>query len=95
LIFHKTPIISFPKFLTTPSFAFFAQHRISRDHFSLVHSHERIYKADIYTIHGIPHKYWVHHVRRKSMSLYDLATARVEKSWFMRVIVKFLLPSPV
>jgi UDP-glucose:(heptosyl)LPS alpha-1,3-glucosyltransferase len=79
LIFHKTPIISFPKFLTTPSFAFFAQHRISRDHFSLVHSHERIYKADIYTIHGIPHKYWVHHVRRKSMSLYDLATARVEK----------------
>ncbi len=77
--FHKIPIISFPKFLTTISFAYFVQHQINRNNFSLVHSHERIFAADIFTMHGIPHRYWVHNIRRKKMSLYDLATAWVEK----------------
>lgn len=77
--FEKVPIVSFPKFLTTPSFAYFAGRSIERSNFSLVHSHERIFSADIFTLHGIPHRYWVRHIRRKQMSLYDLATAWVEK----------------
>jgi UDP-glucose:(heptosyl)LPS alpha-1,3-glucosyltransferase len=77
--FHKIPIISFPKFLTTISFAYFVQGQLHRNNFSLVHSHERIFAADIFTLHGVPHRYWVHHVRRKKMSLYDTATAWVEK----------------
>lgn len=77
--FHKIPIISFPKFLTTISFAWFVQKRIQHRNFDLVHSHERIFKADLFTLHGIPHRYWVHSVRCKQMSLYDLATAWVEK----------------
>lgn len=76
--FHKNPIISFPKFLTTISFAYFVRRRINRDNFSLVHSHERIFAADIFTLHGVPHRYWVHYVRRKKMSLYDVATDWVE-----------------
>ncbi len=79
ITFEKVPIISFPKFLTTPSFAYFTGCRIKRNNFSLVHSHERIFGADIFTLHGIPHRYWVRHIRRKKMSLYDLATAWVEK----------------
>jgi len=79
ITFHRTPVISFPKFMTTPSFAYFAQRRIHRGNFSLVHSHERIFAADIFTMHGIPHRYWVHNIRRKRMSLYDLATDRVER----------------
>lgn len=77
--FDWVPIISFPKFLTTLSFAYFTQRRINRNNFSLVHSHERIFAADIFTLHGIPHRYWVRHIRRKRMSLYDLATAWVER----------------
>ena len=79
IAFHQVPIISFPKFLTTLSFAHFVRQQIRRDNFSLVHSHERIFAADIFTLHGIPHRYWVRHIRRKRMSLYDLATAWVEK----------------
>ncbi|NTW07293.1 MAG: glycosyltransferase family 4 protein [Syntrophaceae bacterium] len=79
ITFEKVPIISFPKFLTTPSFAYFTGCRIKRNNFSIVHSHERIFGADIFTLHGIPHRYWVRHIRRKQMSLYDLATAWVEK----------------
>ena len=76
--FHKIPIISFPKFLTTISFAWFVKRKLRRDSFDLVHSHERIFSADLFTLHGIPHRYWVRHIRRKSMSLYDRATCWVE-----------------
>jgi len=77
--FHKIPIISFPKFLTTISFAWFVQRQLQRNNFSLVHSHERIFAADIFTLHGVPHRYWVDQIRHKKMSLYDTATAWVEK----------------
>lgn len=77
--FHRVPIISFPKFLTTISFAYFIRRQLRENIFSLVHSHERIFAADIFTLHGIPHRYWVHNVRRKKMSPYDLVTAWVEK----------------
>ncbi len=77
--FHRVPIISFPKFLITISFAYFVRRQLRENIFSLVHSHERIFAADIFTLHGIPHGYWVHNVRRKKMSLYDLVTAWVEK----------------
>lgn len=77
--FHHVPILSFPKFLTTLSFAYFTRRQISAGGFSLVHSHERIFAADIYTLHGVPHRFWVRCVRKKRMSLYDLATSWVEK----------------
>jgi len=77
--FHKAPIISFPKFLTTPSFAYCSKKRIEHGRFSLIHSHERIFAADLFTMHGIPHRYWVHHVRQKTMSLFDRATDWVER----------------
>ena len=77
--FHRVPIISFPKFLITISFAYFVRRQLRENIFSLVHSHERIFAADIFTLHGIPHRYWVHNVRRKKMSFYDLVTAWVEK----------------
>lgn len=79
ITFNHVPIISFPKFLTTLSFAYFSRRRLKRDNFSLVHSHERIFTADIFTMHGIPHRYWVRNIRRKQMSLFDLATAWIEK----------------
>ncbi len=77
--FYRIPIITFPKFLTTISFARFVRRRLRRDDFSLVHTHDRIFAADIYTLPGVPHRYWVMLVRRKRMSLFDRATAWVEK----------------
>ena len=79
ITFHKVPIIRFPRFLTTISFAWFANRKISKMNFDLVHTHDRIFDADISTMHGIPHRVWVHEVRKKSMSLFDHATYRVER----------------
>ncbi len=80
IFFHKIPVISFPKFLTTLSFASFANRKIARLNFDLVHTHERVLEADLFTMHGIPHRFWVKEIRRKRMSLFDRVTERVEKA---------------
>ncbi len=80
ITFHKVPVIIFPKFLTSISFAYFAGLKISKMNFDLIHSHDRIFDADIFTMHGIPHRVWVHDIRKKHMSLFDYGTSWVEKS---------------
>lgn len=79
ITFHHVPVIGFPKFLTTVSFAYFAGYKISKMNFDLIHTHDRIFDADIFTMHGIPHRIWVREVRKKRMSLFDCATAWAEK----------------
>jgi UDP-glucose:(heptosyl)LPS alpha-1,3-glucosyltransferase len=77
--FHKVPVIAFPKFLTTISFAYFAREKIAKMEFDLIHAHDRIFDANIFTMHGIPHRIWVKEVRKKRMSLFDYGTAWVER----------------
>jgi len=78
--FHRIPIVRFPRFLISPSFAWFVRRcMVASGPFDLVHTHDRIFAADIYTMHGIPHRWWVRQVRRKErMSLFDRATACME-----------------
>lgn len=80
IFFHHVPIISFPRFLKTISFAFFAERAIAEIGFDVVHSHDRIFRPDIYTMHGLPHRIWAKEVREKRrLSLFDRTTAWVEK----------------
>ena len=92
ITFHKVPIIRFPRFLTTISFAWFANRKISKMNFDLIHTHDRIFDADIFTMHGIPHRVWVHEVRKKSMSLFDRATCMVERYLVNNTRCKIFLP---
>ncbi|MDD5775813.1 MAG: glycosyltransferase family 4 protein [Candidatus Omnitrophica bacterium] len=79
--FHKVPIISFPKYLTTVSFAWFAQRAMAKIGFDIIHAHERIFAADMVSLHSIPHRLWVRAIRRKRfLSLFDRATINVEKA---------------
>ena len=79
IIFHKIPIIAFPKFLTTISFSCFAKNKMAKVGIDLIHAHDRIFDADIFTMHGVPHAFWIHQIRRKDMNLNDLAMAWIEK----------------
>jgi len=80
IAFHRVPIIRFPKFLAPASFAWFAARRISgAGPFDLVHTHDRIFRADVYTMHGIPHRRWIRMVRERGMNLFDRAIACVEE----------------
>jgi len=92
ITFHRVPIIRFPRFLTTISFAYFANRKIAKMNFDLIHTHDRIFDADIFTMHGIPHRVWIHEVRKKSMSLFDRATCWVEKRLVNNPRCKSFLP---
>lgn len=78
--FHKVRQITFPKWLTTLSFAWFAHRKIMSMGFDLVHAHDRLFRADLCSMHFIPHAIWVREVRRKKIfSLFDLATIALER----------------
>jgi UDP-glucose:(heptosyl)LPS alpha-1,3-glucosyltransferase len=92
ITFHKVPVISFPKFLTTISFAWFANRKVAKMNFDIIHTHERIFHADMFTMHGVPHRFWVKKVRRKNMSLFDYGTSWVEKSLIKKGECRMFLP---
>lgn len=91
--FHKVPEVIFPRFLRPLSFAWLADRMIARGGFDLVHSHERVVRADVFTLHSVPHAGWVRDVRRKRQSLFDRSTIAVERrmmsnaegAWFLPV----------
>ena len=79
VIFHKVPIIWFPRWLRPLSFPWFAQRAVDRGRFDLVHSHSRLFRADVFSMHCVPHAGWVHSVREKRTSLFDRAMTAVEQ----------------
>lgn len=93
ITFHKVPIITFPKWLTTVSFAYFANRKIASMNFDLIHTHDRIFKADICTVHFIPHRIWVKEIRgKKRLSLFDRATCWVERKIFESGNCRIFMP---
>ena len=91
--FHKVPMVAFPRSLRPWSFAWLADRMIARGRFDLVHSHERALRADVFSMHSVPHAGWIRDVRRKRQSLFDRATIGVERrmmanagrAWFLPV----------
>ncbi len=92
ICFHHIPIITFPRFLTTISFAWFANRKATKLDCDLVHTHDRILHADLFTMHGVPHRFWVKEIRRKRMSLFDRTTAWVESRLINDPRCRWLLP---
>lgn len=92
ITFHKVPILVFPRFMRQISFSYFVDKRISSKDYDLVHSHDRIFHADLLTMHGIPHKTWIKETRQKRMSLFDRAMARVEEKVLTGPNMPMVLP---
>lgn len=90
--FHKVPVLRFPRFLRPLSFARFADRMIARGRFDLVHSHERIFRADVFSVHSVPHAGWIREVRRKRPSLFDRATVFLEKRMIANAARSIFLP---
>jgi UDP-glucose:(heptosyl)LPS alpha-1,3-glucosyltransferase len=92
VIFHKVPILPFPRFMRQISFAWFTEKAIQRGDFDLVHSHDRIFRMDLLTMHGIPHERWARDIRNKRLSLFDRALAWVEKRGLTHAQLQMVLP---
>jgi len=92
ITFHKVPIIPFPRFMRPISFAYFSNKRIHLKDYDLVHSHDRIFQMDLFTMHGIPHKTWIKEVRCKTLSLFDRSMAWVEEKGITGSQIPMILP---
>lgn len=90
--FHRIPKVLFPRFLRPVLFAYLTNKMTASRSYNLVHSHERIFKMDLMTMHGIPHKTWIKDVRRKSLSFFDRCTAWVEKKGFTERSTQLVMP---
>jgi UDP-glucose:(heptosyl)LPS alpha-1,3-glucosyltransferase len=77
--FHRIPIIPFPRWMKPVSFAAFAARSLTQGRYDIVHSHDRVPNADLFSFHGVPHRLWVRDARAKRMSLFDRATDWVER----------------
>jgi UDP-glucose:(heptosyl)LPS alpha-1,3-glucosyltransferase len=78
--YHRVPMLVFPRFLRQISFAWFVQRRLCSNGYDLVHSHDRIFQMDLFTLHGIPHGTWIRRMRHKRSSLFDRAMIQVEET---------------
>ena len=93
ITFHKIPKWHFPRTLRPLFFAWYVGRCIDRIGFDLVHTHHWIFRADIYQLHGTPHKVWIRDVQKSRFSLFNTALGAVEKrameggarSWFLPV----------
>ena len=91
--FHKVPAISFPRSLRPYVFPWFAQQLIARGGFDLIHSHERIFHADIVSLHCTPHEFWVREVRKKRFpSLSDRGAMAIERKMIINGKESCFLP---
>jgi UDP-glucose:(heptosyl)LPS alpha-1,3-glucosyltransferase len=79
VVFHKVPLIRFPRTLRPWSFAWFAERMIARGQFDLIHSHDRLTRADVVSLHSVPHAGWIREVRRKRLSLFDRTVVATER----------------
>jgi len=93
ITFHKIPIITFPKWLTSISFAYLANRKIAKMDFDLIHSHDRIFKSNVVTLHSIPHRTWARDIRQKRrLSLFDHGTSWTEKKMYTYSGCQMFLP---
>ena len=92
VIFHKVPSISFPRFMRAFIFPWFAQRMVAAGGYDLIHSHDRIFKADIVSLHGFPHEQWIRDVRKKSPSLFDRGVIAVERCMIKNGVDTTFLP---
>lgn len=92
IVFHKVPIIRFPRWLQPVSFAFFVQKAIQAGRYDIVHSHDRIFEMDLFTFHGIPHRTWIKETKRNRLSFFDRAMVWVEQKAFNNLNGPIIMP---
>lgn len=79
VVFHKIPRAPFPRFPRHAVFAWLAGREVGKGGFDLVHAHDRVFRADVFTMHSIPHETWVRDIRKRRPTLFDRVTAWVER----------------
>jgi UDP-glucose:(heptosyl)LPS alpha-1,3-glucosyltransferase len=90
---HKVRRINFPRSLKRLIFAFQVRNVLKKLDVDLVHTHERIFEADIFSLHGTPPEHWAKEVlSRKYLNLFDRSCAYLDRRLINSSRCKVLLP---
>ena len=90
---HKVSRINFPRSLKRLIFALQVKNVLKKVDVDLVHTHERIFEADIFSLHGTPPEHWAKEVLgRKYLNLFDLSCAYLDRKLIHSSRCKVLLP---
>jgi UDP-glucose:(heptosyl)LPS alpha-1,3-glucosyltransferase len=93
VVIHKVKRINFPRSLKRIIFAMQVRSVLKTLDVDLIHTHERIFEADIFSLHGTPPEHWAKEVLgRKRMNLFDLSCAYIESKLINSSRCKVLLP---
>jgi len=90
---HKVRRINIPRSLKRIIFALQVRSVLKKLHVDIVHTHERIFEADIFSLHGTPPEHWAKEVLgRKRLNLFDLSCAYLDRKLIESSRCKILLP---
>jgi UDP-glucose:(heptosyl)LPS alpha-1,3-glucosyltransferase len=76
--FHRIRRLPIPRSIRPWAFAWQVKRTVRAEGFHLVHSHDRIFAADIVSLHCAPHRAWVRDILGKRTSFFDRSTIAVE-----------------
>ena len=90
---HKVRRVNFPRSLKRLIFAIQVRKVLKKLDIDLVHTHERIFEADIFSLHGTPPEHWAKEVLgRKYLNLFDRSCAYLDQKLIHSSRCKVLLP---
>ena len=90
---YKVRRINFPRSLKRLIFAFQVRSVLKKLNVDIIHTHERIFEADIFSLHGTPLEHWAKEVLgRKRLNLFDLSCAYLDRKLINSSRCKILLP---
>ena len=93
IIIHKVRRINIPRSLKRIIFALQVRSVLKKLDVDIVHTHERILDADIFSLHGTPPEHWAKDVLgRKRMNLFDLSCAYLDRKLINSPRCNVLLP---
>ena len=90
---HKVRRINIPRSLKRIIFALQVRSLLKKLDVDIIHTHERIFEADIFSLHGTPPEHWAKEVLgRKRLNLFDLSCAYLDRKLINSSRCKVLLP---
>ena len=90
---HKVRRINIPRSLKRIIFALQVRSLLKKLDVDIIHTHERIFEADIFSLHGTPPEHWAKEVLgRKYLNLFDRSCAYLDRKLIESSRCKILLP---
>lgn len=93
ITFHKVPVVAFSVFMRIWGFDQLVGRMIRNGNFDVVHSHWGSSHANVYSLHGAPHVYWVRDIlKRRRIKLASRVMFALDRKMIAQGLGKIFMP---